>query len=146
MQSEPASLKTVKDLSPDEAYQLLQADSRALLVDVRSTMEYLFVGHPVGAVHIPWIDEPGWKANPDFITDVRKLSLGANEEQTDACPPIILICRSGQRSQEAGKALLAAGFSNISHVEEGFEGKLNEQHQRSTLNGWRFRGLPWEQC
>lgn len=138
--------KTPEDLSPKQAYDLLQTDNRALLIDVRSTMEYLFVGHPVGAVHIPWIDEPGWKANPNFITDVRKLSLGANEEQTGRCPPIILICRSGQRSLEAGKALLEAGFNNISHIDEGFEGQLNEQHQRSTLTGWRSRGLPWEQC
>ena len=146
MNSAPVSLKEPKNLAPDQACELLQADSRALLIDIRSTMEYLFVGHPVGAVHIPWVDEPGWKANPNFITDVRKLSLGANEEQTDHCPPIILICRSGQRSLEAGKALLEAGFNNISHIAEGFEGNLNEQHQRSTLNGWRARGLPWEQC
>jgi rhodanese-related sulfurtransferase len=140
------SSQQLEDLSPQQAYELLQADSRALLIDVRSTMEYLFVGHPVGAVHIPWIDAPGWQANPDFITDVRKLSLGANEEPTDGCPPIVLICRSGQRSQEAGRALLDAGLNNISHIAEGFEGTLDAQHQRSTLNGWRFRGLPWEQC
>ena len=24
--------------------------------------------------------------------------------------------------------------------------KLDENHHRSTLGGWRFRGLPWEQC
>ncbi len=141
------SSQTPENLSPQQACDLMQADSRALLIDVRSTMEYLFVGHPVGAVHIPWVDEPGWKANPDFITDVRKLVPGtADEEQTDDCPPIILICRSGQRSLAAGQALLAAGFSNISHIDEGFEGNLNAQHQRSTLNGWRSRGLPWEQC
>lgn len=140
------SSQTPENLSPQQAYDLLQTDSHARLVDVRSTMEYLFVGHPVGAVHIPWIDEPGWKANPDFIADVRKLSLSANKEQTDDDPPIILICRSGQRSLAAGQALLAAGFSNISHIDEGFEGKLNDQHQRNTLNGWRSRGLPWEQC
>ena len=29
---------------------------------------------------------------------------------------------------------------------EGFEGELDENHHRSTLGGWRFRGLPWEQC
>lgn len=140
------SSQTPENLSPQQAYDLLQTDSHARLVDVRSTMEYLFVGHPVGAVHIPWIDEPGWKANPDFIADVHKLSLSANKEQTDDGPPIILICRSGQRSLAAGQALLAAGFSNISHIDEGFEGKLNDQHQRNTLNGWRSRGLPWEQC
>ena len=28
----------------------------------------------------------------------------------------------------------------------GFEGELDESHHRSTLGGWRFEGLPWEQC
>jgi hypothetical protein len=27
----------------------------------------------------------------------------------------------------------------------GFEGDLDEHFHRSTLNGWRFDGLPWEQ-
>jgi rhodanese-related sulfurtransferase len=59
---------------------------------------------------------------------------------------VILICRSGKRSLEAGKALLTAGVSNVFHVDEGFEGDLDEHHHRSTVGGWRFRGLPWEQC
>jgi len=28
----------------------------------------------------------------------------------------------------------------------GFEGDLDEKHRRNTTNGWRFDGLPWEQC
>ncbi|WP_419641644.1 rhodanese-like domain-containing protein, partial [Thiolapillus sp.] len=45
-------------MSAKAAYRLIQENPRALLIDVRSSMEFLFVGHPVGAVHIPWIDEP----------------------------------------------------------------------------------------
>ena len=26
------------------------------------------------------------------------------------------------------------------------EGELDEDHHRSTIGGWRFEGLPWEQC
>ena len=130
-----------------EAHKLLQDNPRAVLIDVRSSMEFLFVGHPAGAVHIPWIDEPNWEINPDFTTDIRKLLLGGVVcDKEHACAPVILICRSGQRSLDAGKHLLEAGLTDIYHVEEGFEGDLNEHHQRSTINGWRFRGLPWEQC
>ena len=136
-----------KALSPQQAYQLLQDDSRALLVDIRSTMEYLFVGHPTGAVHVPWIDEPDWDINPHFATDIRKLLLGgAVCNIDDGCAPIILICRSGKRSIEAGKNLLAEGMKNIMHVADGFEGDLDDDHQRSTQGGWRFHQLPWEQC
>jgi rhodanese-related sulfurtransferase len=134
-------------LSAQQAWQLLQDDPRAVLVDIRSTMEYLFVGHPKGSVHVPWIDEPDWTVNPNFVTDIRKLLLGGAICTIDeGCAPVILICRSGKRTLEAGKALLEAGFNKVMHVNEGFEGDLDADHHRSTSNGWRFRGLPWEQC
>lgn len=136
-----------KALTPQQAYQLTQDDSRAILVDIRSTMEFLFVGHPSGAVHVPWIDEPEWEINPNFIAEIRKLLLGGVVCDTqEGCAPIILICRSGKRSHEAGKALLEAGVKNVMHIDEGFEGELNGQHQRSTIGGWRYHKLPWEQC
>lgn len=137
----------LQEITPAEAAAMINADSRCLLVDIRSSMEYLFVGHPVGAVHIPWIDEPDWVVNPHFTTEVRKLILGgAVCEEDSGCAPIILICRSGVRSKEAGEQLLQAGLQNIFHIDEGFEGSLDDHHQRSTIGGWRFRGLPWEQC
>ena len=134
-------------ISAQQAWQLMKDDPRTVLVDIRSNMEYLFVGHPLGAVHVPWIDEPEWTVNPHFVTDIRKLLLGgAVCEVDDGCAAVVLICRSGKRSHEAGKALMSAGFSRVFHVDEGFEGELDEEHHRSTVNGWRFRGLPWEQC
>ncbi|MEN8212916.1 MAG: rhodanese-like domain-containing protein [Pseudomonadota bacterium] len=137
----------IKNLTPQEAWELLQEDPRAILVDVRSSMEFLFVGHPKGAVHIPWIDEPDWDINPDFVTDIRQLLLGGAEQGSNSgAAPVILICRSGKRSLIAGNKLHEAGLENIYHIGEGFEGDLDENHQRSTLGGWRFRGLPWEQC
>ncbi|MEA3274969.1 MAG: rhodanese-like domain-containing protein [Pseudomonadota bacterium] len=136
-----------KNLSPQQAWQLLQDDPQAILVDIRSTMEYLFVGHPSGSVHVPWIDEPNWTINAHFETEIRKLLLGgAVCTAENPCSPVVLICRSGKRSLEAGKALLQGGLQNVFHVDEGFEGELDERHHRSTQGGWRFRGLPWEQC
>ena len=133
-------------LSPQAAWDLIQRTPRALLVDIRSSMEFLFVGHPVGAVHIPWIDEPDWEVNPNFVAEIRQLMLGGVSRGGDSTAPVILICRSGNRSKDAGELLLNAGIDQVYHVDEGFEGDLNDKHQRSTLNGWRFHGLPWEQC
>lgn len=137
----------LKHLTPSEAWQRLQNDPRAVLVDVRSTPEVLFVGHPQGSVHIPWIDEPQWIVNPHFITRVRELMLGGIlSGEGRQPPPIILICRSGKRSVDAGLALIDAGFSEIYNVLDGFEGDLDESRHRNTTAGWRFEGLPWEQC
>jgi rhodanese-related sulfurtransferase len=135
-------MSDVKTLHPKEAYQFLQDHPNAVFIDVRSHMEYLFVGHPAGAIHIPWIDEPDWKINPQFVTLVRQAMLGG----ANGAAPVVLICRSGVRSLEAGRALIEAGLKEVYNVAEGFEGPLDESHHRSTLGGWRYHGLPWEQC
>ena len=134
-------------LHPREAWQLLQDDPRAVMVDVRSHMEFLFIGHPVGAINIPWIDEPDWTINLHFAVEVRKLILGGlDHREGGRNVPVILICRSGKRSLEAGEELLRQGFHQVYNVADGFEGELDEHHHRSSLGGWRFEGLPWEQC
>jgi len=136
-----------RPLTPQESHTLLAQDPRAVLIDIRSTMEFLFVGHPKGAVHVAWIDEPNWDVNPHFAIDVRKVMLGGVVcSLEDGCAPVILICRSGKRSLEAGRTLITAGMRNIFHVDEGFEGDLDEHHHRSSVGGWRYHGLPWEQC
>jgi len=137
---------TVKTLSPKQAWQLAQDEPKALLVDVRSQMEFLFIGHPVGAIHIAWIDEPDWNINPHFAAEVRKLVLGGLDHKSGHDVPVLLICRSGKRSLEAGELLLKEGFHQVYNIEDGFEGELDDTHHRSTLAGWRFDGLPWEQC
>lgn len=137
----------LKHLTPKQAHELVQQNPRAILVDIRSSMEFLFVGHPVGAIHIAWIDEPDWEVNPNFARRIRELLLGGVVEGGGiASAPVILICRSGKRSVEAGNLLTETGLKDVYNVLEGFEGELNERHQRSTLGGWRFDGLPWEQC
>ncbi len=132
----------IKTLSPTEAWQLIQNKPNVLLVDVRSQMEFLFVGHPTGAIHIPWIDEPDWTVNPHFVTQVRQAILGGAQ----GAAAILLICRSGVRSLEAGQTLVEAGLKEVYNVADGFEGAMDEKHQRSSRGGWRFHGLPWEQC
>lgn len=138
----------LKHLTPREAHDLLKENPRGILVDIRSTMEFLFVGHPVGAVHVAWIDEPDWDINPNFVRQIKELMLGGVicDSDVGGCAPIVLICRSGKRSVEAGKALIEAGVKEVYNVLDGFEGELNDQHQRSKLGGWRFEQLPWEQC
>ena len=46
----------------------------------------------------------------------------------------------------AAEILIKDGFQKVYNVLEGFEGELDDNHHRSTLGGWRFHDLPWEQC
>lgn len=136
----------VRTISPQDAWSLVQQHPEALLIDVRSAMEYLFVGHPTGAINIAWIDEPTWKVNPDFAVEVRKLILGGVSHEKGDSVPILLICRSGKRSLEAGEVLIKDGLTEVYNIEDGFEGELDGKHHRSSVGGWRYEGLPWEQC
>ncbi len=141
--------QTLNLLSPVEAWEMMQQNANALLIDVRTDMEFLMIGHPVGAIHIPWMDAPDWTINPRFVAEVRKLLLGRSVEQChsqDSCTCLLLLCRSSNRSKAAARLLADQGVENIFVVEGGFEGPLDENHHRSTLAGWRKEGLPWEQC
>ena len=127
----------LQEILPEEALARLQ-DKRVAFIDIRSNTEHFYVGNPQGAILVPWQDPPEGAINPHFVEEV---SCIAQKGQA-----IILICRSGQRSIDAGHALLKAGFQNVAHVLEGFEGDRDEHQHRNTVNGWRVRGLPWTQC
>jgi len=131
----------MEHLEPKQAYDFLHTHPDVLFIDCRSEMEYLFVGHPPGALHVAWNDGLDWDVNPHFVGQVKKLA-GTDHSRR----PIVLICRSGNRSQEAGEELERHGFTRVYNIAHGFEGELNEKHQRNSITGWRHAGLPWEQC
>ena len=128
----------IKRLNPKQAWSLLEIESSAVLLDVRDRTESAFVGRPVGSINIPWKEAPSWQANPNFVAEAR-------QRIPDPNTPVLLLCRSGQRSLDAAKALAEAGYTDVTNVEEGFEGSLDEHKHRGTLGGWRAHGLPWEQ-
>ena len=74
-----------------QAWSLMQAETSAKLIDTRSTMEFVMIGHPQGAVHIPWQDDPDWACNPSFTEDIKSLIVD-DEDKTDGghSPPIPL--------------------------------------------------------
>ncbi len=128
---------------PKKALERLEANKEAVLIDVRCEAENKFVGRPIDAIFIPWVDEPDWEPNEaDFIAAIKRFIKNDNVLDTE----IILICRSGYRSDDAGKCLINNGFTNVSHVVSGFEGDLDENDQRGNVNGWRHDGMPWVQC
>ena len=139
------STAEVKEIHPAEAWERLQKEPEAALVDVRTSIEYHYVGHPVGSTHIPWQEFPEWRENGDFAAKVRAALEACGGKLPPEQRPLLMLCRSGTRSRQAGMALVRAGFRDVSNISEGFEGQLDERRHRSTLNGWRFHHLPWEQ-
>jgi len=132
----------IKDIRPDEAFELQREDPNAVIVDVRTTMEHQYVGHPAGALHVPWMEAPEWRVLPDFAERIRQ-ALRHHAPVEDVT--VMTICRSGKRSRAAAEALAKHGFKRLYNVAEGFEGDLDAHKRRGRINGWRQRGLPWEQ-
>jgi rhodanese-related sulfurtransferase len=132
------------DLSPEETWELLQREKAAVLIDVRTDAEFAFVGGPdPDAIDNPfhkicWIVFPAMDRNPHFEDAVR-------EAVADKAAPIAFLCRSGQRSAAAAKAMTALGYTRCYNIAEGFEGDKNADNHRGTVNGWKVRGLPWVQ-
>src|SRR5690606_4756514 len=115
-----------------------------LLIDVRSAAEWEFVGRPDPEaldgriVFASWKTWPGMAPNPRFLEEVAAAGATGNR-------PLLLLCRSGQRSRAAAIALTAAGFGPCYNIADGFEGAKDAQGHRNTLAGWRAAGLPWVQ-
>ena len=101
-------------LQPKQAYESLQGSPNTLLIDCRTEIEFFYVGHPVDAINIEWNTAPDFEVNPHFADEV--LRMAGRKDR-----PIILICRSGKRSVDAGAELERHGFTHVSNVLEGFE-------------------------
>ncbi|APE10383.1 rhodanese-like domain-containing protein [Rhodococcus pyridinivorans] len=130
------------DMTPQQAWDLLQGDPDAVLVDVRTEAEWKYVGVPETSslgrrtVFVEWVRYPDGAPNPNFVEDLRAAGIGSG--------PVIFLCRSGQRSIGAATAATAAGLTPAYNVLEGFEGALDGESHRGA-EGWRAAGLPWRQ-
>ncbi|MBB3108088.1 rhodanese-related sulfurtransferase [Paenibacillus phyllosphaerae] len=85
-----------KNLSPDEAWELMLKDPAAMLIDVRTNEDYK-TGHIQESICIPL---HAISINP-FSVCVRKDT------------PLILYCRKGYKSSVAAQALIDAGYSRV---------------------------------
>ncbi len=127
-------------LSPAEAFELLQLDSSARLVDVRTRAELDWVGRPLVGdgqyAHVEWTRYPGGVPNPEFLAQLQQ-AVGAPDT------PVLFLCRSAARSKLAAVAAAQAGYTKAFDLLEGFEGDKDGNGHRKTVSGWCFRGLPW---
>jgi len=136
----------IKEISSQHAWEILEDQQQAVLLDVRTSMEYEYVGHPLNALHVPWMDAPDWNIDAGFVNKVRQaLAKRTGSDQGLESITILAICRSGKRSQAAAEELARQGFENLYNIEDGFEGDLDNNKRRNTINGWKFADLPWEQ-
>jgi rhodanese-related sulfurtransferase len=100
-----------REVKPQEAVRLINHDG-AITVDVREDKEYN-EGHILNALHIPY-----------GVIEKRFAELDPYKSQ-----PLILYCRSGQRSAQASSLLRKQGFEQIYKLSGG-------------ILAWRSADLP----
>jgi rhodanese-related sulfurtransferase len=138
-------------LTAKEAYEKWKADPETVLIlDVRTTEEYLFVGHVAAAWNIPVaLQTYEWdaarkqfpmKPNLNFVTQVTRV---ASPTQT-----ILAMCRSGGRSAMAVNQLAKAGYREVYNIIDGMEGDMVDDPSSAFVgqrlkNGWKNSGAPW---
>lgn len=145
------------DLTPKEAYEM-QKEKKAIIIDVRTTLEFIYTGHGEGFINIPAYD---WTYVPKSLeTRVKSADYEVSNSKVkdhtstmklydakevinknfvkdvmaamkmQGVDKVILVCRSGPRSTAAADVLAQEGITAY-NLENGF------------INGWKKENLPW---
>ena len=145
-------------LTPQQAYEMKKKDPKGVaFFDVRTRAEAMYVGWPGDAdALVPYVEHPeimsDWddkrfmyklEPNQDFVPEIerRMKEMGLGKDA-----PIILICRSGDRSSKAQDRLQMAGYTKVYSIAEGFEGDVVKEGPKAgqrAVNGWKNANLPW---
>jgi rhodanese-related sulfurtransferase len=145
-------------LTPQQAWDMKKKDPKGVaFFDIRTRAEAMYVGWPGDAdALVPFVEHPelmsDWddkrfmyklEPNQDFVPEVerRLKEMGLGKDA-----PVILICRSGDRSSKAQDRLQMAGFTRVYGIAEGFEGDTAKDGPKAgqrAVNGWKNANLPW---
>ena len=119
-----AAKATIENLDPDTVAREARGNG-PLLVDIREREELERHGTIDGAVHAP-------RGMLEFYAD---LSSPYHRPEFEVDRRVILYCASGGRSSLAVKALQALGYSNVAHLEGGFNAWKSGGHPTSPAPG-----------
>ena len=102
--------QTKNDIELDE-FEKKMASEKYLLVDVRTAEEFSD-GHIEGALNIDYF-------SATFSDDISKVGFEI---------PVLLYCRSGNRSSKAMKIMNELGFKKVYNLEGGIKGWISENN------------------
>ncbi len=136
------------DVSVLEAWQQISQQTDTVLIDVRTHAEWSYVGIPLlehsdrDLVLIEWLSYPSMQCHADFADRLMGELVKRGIEPRSA---LYFLCRSGYRSRDAAIEMTKQWEGPCYNVASGFEGDLNDEGKRASVNGWKFAGLPWQQ-
>jgi rhodanese-related sulfurtransferase len=132
------------DVDVRRAWELLEKEPTATLIDVRTSPECRYVGHPdlkalgKSPVFVEWQAYPDLAKNERFAEEIAAKGIAKDA-------PLLFLCRSGVRSKAAAMLLTGLGYERCYNVADGFEGPKDGVGHRGQSAGWKAAGLPWQQ-
>ncbi len=143
-------------LSPKQASDFVTGNpKKVLFLDVRTRVEPIYIGWtPLVDALVPYVEYPemnadwGWdesrgayKYEPfnDFAPEVARRLKEKGLTKDD---PVVVMCRSGDRSSRAANLLTDLGYKRVYSVVGGFEGVWDDKGEKR-VGGWKGAGLPW---
>ena len=125
----------MKELSAQEAYDLMQSDPEYIYLDVRSVPEFE-AGHAKGAVNIPIMHiTPGVGMTPNLeFASVVEAALAKDAK-------LLIGCKTGGRSARACEVMSQMGYGDVTNIRAGFVGAM-DQNGRVVEPGWSMLNLP----
>jgi rhodanese-related sulfurtransferase len=127
----------IKQIPSKDLEKFIKENPSSILLDVRTEEEWNMVGKPSGkkfkikTYFISLLKGVQRIKNDNFVHDVNSKKISKED-------PILVICRSGQRSQMAATLLQQEGYKNCINISDGFEGNVN------VGLGWKNSNLPVE--
>ena len=108
----------VENISNEKLMELME--SGVALVDIRTEPEWNETGIIEGSHTLTLFDESG-RAKADFLPRLQKIA--------DADTPVIVICRTGNRTTAASRALTQQiGYEKVYNVTYGIKGWIAKGH------------------
>lgn len=127
----------IQQITPLEAKEVLDQDSEAIYVDVRSVPEFVN-GHPAGAINLPIMNSQGGPMTPNV--DFQKVATQFLSKDKK----LVVGCMAGGRSMKACQILEQNGYTHLYNVMGGYGGGMNSM-TGAPLKGWKDSGLPVSQ-
>ena len=123
----------IKQLASKDIRSYLMAEPNSVLLDVRTKEEWDTIGKPDGEkiglktyfLSVQFGEERIF--NENFVQEFKNLKISQDQE-------ILIICRSGSRSQVAAELLTRENYT-CSNISDGFEGNQDNI-------GWNNCDLP----
>ena len=125
----------MKEVSPQEAFDLMKSDPEIIYLDVRSVPEFE-AGHAPNAVNIPLLHlnpGAGMEPNEDFLNVV--------EANVSKDAKLVVGCKAGGRSARACDLLAQRGYTDLTNMRGGFVA-LTDNLGRVVEPGWSMLNLP----